>query len=489
MRVAFLRAARSRILLAIPAVVMGCGGGTEPGNGVAAILASPNPLSLPQLGIATLEVSLRDADGGVVDDAAHVTFQSLDPSIVTVNSAGAVGSVGPVGTTHIRVSSGTARLDVLVTVTLVQSMIIGNAKPIAIESDSSVAIDALVLDVFGYPVPGAQIEFSVEPASLFAMSPTGVLSAAAPDATGFGTVTARSGTLAVSVPVAVTSTGAHRRVMTEGSPGAVGRGIDGILFATGLGGPYFRIDPSDESVGTFFIAGGDMVDAAPGTTAATAWVVGAPNGSVSEVATATGEILASVGGFTGNPRSIALSDDRTRVYVGTDLGFLYLIDAASRTVTATYQLNEAIWSLAPDAAGDKLYAAQPTRVSEFDLSEERVTRLFRPGGSARDVALHGTATLLIASEGIGVSVASLASGEHVDHLLPCHPQAMALSPDGTRLAISCATWYVALVDYPSLALRALHPVGGTPRQLAFTSDGARVIATNANGWFDFFDFP
>ena len=242
------------------------------------------------------------------------------------------------------------------------------------------------------------------------MSPTGVLSAASPDATGFGTVTARSGTLAVSVPVAVTSAGAHRRVLTEGSPGAVGRGVDGILFGTGLGGPYFRIDPSDESVGAFFIAGGDMVDVAPGATAAAAWVVGAPNGSVSEVATATGEILASVGGFTGNPRSIALSADGTRIYIGTDLGFLYLIDAASRGVTATYPLNEAIWSLAPDAIGDKVYAAQPTRVSEFDLSEERVTRLFRPGGSARAVALHGPTTLLIASEGIGILVASLASG-------------------------------------------------------------------------------
>ena len=157
MRIALLTVVRPRILLAIAAVVMGCSGGTEPGNGVATILATPNPLSLPQLGIATLEVSLRDADGGVVDDDAHVTFQSLNSSIVTVNSAGAVGSVGPVGTRHIRISSGAAQLDVPVTVTLVQSMIIGNAKPMAIASDSSVAIDALLLDVFGYPVPGAEI--------------------------------------------------------------------------------------------------------------------------------------------------------------------------------------------------------------------------------------------------------------------------------------------------------------------------------------------
>jgi hypothetical protein len=487
MRNSFIIGGRSTGLGALAALLVGCGGGTEPGNGVATIIVTPNPVSLPQLSITTLQVSPRDEQGDLVEGAS-VTFRSQDTTMVSVNSSGAIGALGPVGTTAITVASGTASVDVPVTVTLVQSMMIGTAKPIVFASDSTVPIEALVLDVFGYPVPGAQIEYSVEPASLFAITGTGVLSAASATATGFGTLTVRSGVLSASAPVAVASAAAHRQAITGGSPWGLGRTVDGGLFATGIAGPYLMIDPADATATALPLAGSEMVDVAPGATAASAWVVGAPAGSVSEIATATGEILGTVGGFAGIPRSIALSGDNARVFVGTDVGHLYVIDAATRAVSNTYPLQEAIWSLVVDAAGDKVYAAQPTRVSEFDLSEERVTRLFRPGGNTSSLVLHGT-TLLIASSGWGVSVASLGSGAHTNHGLPCSAYDLALSPDGSRLAIACDTHYVVLADFPSMTLRALHPVGGYPRRVAFTADGQGVIATNLNGWIDFLDFP
>ena len=467
-----------------------CGGGSEPSGNVASIVATPNPLTIPQLSLATLEVTLRDADGDVVE-GPHITFESGDPSLVTVNAAGVVAAPGPVGTTKIVVTAGDARLEVPATVTLVQNLVIGNAKPIVFASDSSVQIVPLLSYAYGQPPPGVTFGYSVEPASLFVISPDGMLSAATPAATGFGTVTAAHGSLTASAAVAVASASALRTTDVDANPYGLIVTPDGAIHGTGVGGHYLRGSVDDETVSAVSLPGSDMVTIIPGVTLSSVWIVGTPAGSISEISTVTGEALGSVTGLDGTPLAIALVDDGTRLLAGTAAGYLYVIDAATKGILKTYNLGGAIANLAAHPSLPVVYASHPdiSRVLEFDLDQERVTRTILLNGRASGLALRGSTTLLVANTANRISEITLSTGAITDHTLPCTPFRIALSADETRLAISCAEHHVLLADLPEMQLRAMHRPGSYPRGIAFTPDGARAVVANESGWVNFVDFP
>ncbi len=116
-----------------------------------------------------------------------------------------------------------------------------------------------------------------------------------------------------------------------------------------------------------------------------------------------------------------------------------------------------------------------------ELPAEPYTCVLSADGQTLFVSLWGGAKVLIFDAVTLQSRGDMAVGEH--------PNAMALSKDGTRLFVACAnTNGVWVVDVPSrtateqisVALGAKAPPGSTPNAVALTSDGNTLLVANAD---------
>jgi sugar lactone lactonase YvrE len=148
-------------------------------------------------------------------------------------------------------------------------------------------------------------------------------------------------------------------------------------------------------------------------------------------------------------------------------------------------------AVSPD--GSKLYAvnvlgqtlsavdlARREEVKTVQLPAEPYTCLASPDG-ALYVSLWGGAKVLVFDASTLEKSAEIAVGEH--------PNAMALSPDGTRLFVACANtnavWAVDLssrkaTEQISVALFPGAPPGSTPNGLGLSPDGRTLLVANAD---------
>lgn len=135
-------------VLALVAALVGCGDSASPGPGE--IILAPRPL-VPQGLTLQLTATVVDGDGQPVAGQA-VTFASDDTTIITVDTAGLLHSVGPLGGVRVTARSGSLTTEVIAqvvqritSVTVPDSLVL----PQATEGPAPVALR----DFLGSPVP------------------------------------------------------------------------------------------------------------------------------------------------------------------------------------------------------------------------------------------------------------------------------------------------------------------------------------------------
>lgn len=164
------------------------------------IVVTPDPAVLPQRATLQLNPSLRDLADGVIAGAVFM-FSSSRPNIATVSAMGLVTSLGPAGETTVVIQSGTVSTSVQVAVTQLPTSIRVVPNPIRISRNSTLQLQATILDAVELPIVGSTVTFSTTFQPLVTVSTSGLLTSFA--SLGSGSVTVTSGSLTVQVPFTV----------------------------------------------------------------------------------------------------------------------------------------------------------------------------------------------------------------------------------------------------------------------------------------------
>ena len=226
-------------------------------------------------------------------------------------------------------------------------------------------------------------------------------------------------------------------------------------------------------------------------------VYAATYAGVSKIAaSAPGSVVAStaIRGFSWNSVALAVSPDNNTVYVSSADGSLYLIGAASHTITQTYTVSDSSGlgvAVSPD--GRKLYVATSLGVAVVNTATGAVSTNVVTAAAPRSLALTPDGRSLYVPVGAGTSIqvidtATLAATtisnpafQGVGHV--------ALLPNGTAfyaadLAPASGSTNLYKVGLPSntlLATTALLNYGGTGYALAILPDSSRAYVGQGNG--------
>src|SRR5439155_1603758 len=122
-------------------------------------------------------------------------------------------------------------------------------------------------------------------------------------------------------------------------------------------------------------------------------------------------------------------------------------------------------------------------VTEINTAADTVVRSFRPGGLPQDLVVgRGDSTLYLANEAGWVQVWNLKRWTRTDSIPVPAAFGLALTQDGEQLWVTeTAVGGIAVVDGASRAVIETIPVLGSPRHLAMTPDGTTAVVANEAG--------
>jgi hypothetical protein len=92
----------------------------------------------------------------------------------------------------------------------------------------------------------------------------------------------------------------------------------------------------------------------------------------------------------------------------------------------------------------------------------------------------------VANEHGWLDIWDLAEGARKDSVpLPGSAFGLAMSPDGTRLAVGVnSTGHVLQLNRQSRVVMRDHNTGGNPRRLQYSASGKTLAVANLEGWID-----
>jgi uncharacterized protein YjdB len=355
-----------------------------------------------------LTATVVDAEGRAIEDEP-VSFESSDPSILTVGGSGLLTSVGPRGTSIISASSGEVSAEVEGEVVLGASAMFVSPASLTLETGETVTINVTVTDEHGDSIPNAEFTVETSDAGVAGVS----YSSVGGRSPGSATITVTSGAYVQEIPATVTQVA--RRLTISPDPLILPLGGSQQLAAyvrDGAGDPIsgelIDFSSSDEAIltvdasGLARSVGGDglvTVTATSGPLADTSTIyVGTPPPGVPLG-------LVSVEGpwrvaMAGDDRYI-LAVDRAQLLSGTlpDFGFPDSIPLDGRPS-----------DLVVNAAGTLAYATIPDAngVDVVDLTTDHVVDLI-PVASANllSIALSADESKLVVGTVDGVEVLDL----------------------------------------------------------------------------------
>ncbi len=468
-----VKAGRSSVI--VPVTV------TENGRNIRVL---PEDASLPQLGTLQLHAALLDPAGTEIAGAAF-SFVSSDQSVASVDQAGLVSSAGPAGQVTISVSSGELTTQKTVSITQVPTSITLLPNSIRLGQSSTIPLGATVRDAAGSPIADAAITYSAEPSSLLAVSATGVLSAQGTP--GTGSVTAASGTLSVTVPVTVFTAGSLtgtivRTVSSTKLPFAVAMGDGDTYYGVGVNGQFEVGDFGTGSLATYQVSNSLVTGVAVDRTSGRVFAAGNVADGVMEMDPANGTKIRRWKA-PDQMYDLAISPDRSKLYVAGSSGELYVVSTASLTALDSFPIGTSVIHLLAHPSQPLVYASGLGTVTEINV-ETGATRTFSfPAAQATALAVNGT-KLFIAGEGGTVGVMDLATGETSSVAVDCQFYDLVLAPDGTQLLGSC-NWQgkAVLLDATTFEILKTIETGGGPRRVAIKPDGTGAIIANEWGWY------
>lgn len=177
--------------------------------------------------------------------------------------------------------------------------------------------------------------------------------------------------------------------------------------------------------------------------------------------------------------NLIVAPDGQRVYVTTADGTLYVVNAATNEVITTLSVGAAANGLAFSPGGNVLYVSSRDAgtVVAIDPLTNSITRTYTLGGMPQRLAVApDDSELYVANEVSGLDVVNVASGAVSSTSFGTAGYGLGLTPDGDLLYVLLAqAGEVRILDRITRAPVKTLVVGGTPRNVAFASDGTALV--------------
>jgi YVTN family beta-propeller protein len=186
--------------------------------------------------------------------------------------------------------------------------------------------------------------------------------------------------------------------------------------------------------------------------------------------------------------NVIVSPDGARVWATTDQGHLYAISTATNAVvdSLTLRQGDALRGLAMDPTGRWLFVGGCLSGSVYvvDTRVPALGRTLAVGGMPQHLAVSRDGSqLYVADEANGLDMVTLSSGAVRTITLAGGGYGLALSPDDAQLYVTIpSVGLVQVVDRATGSVQATLRVGGKPRGVAFTRDGAIAAIANEFGY-------
>lgn len=453
-----------------------------------AVLVEPASLTLPRGNVAQLFVTVTDEDSEPVANPA-LEFTISDPDIATVDAGGFVSAGPDLGQATITVSSGSLSRQVPITVTATPTSMEISPTSLVLARGASFPFTATVRDQVGLPITGLPVLWSSSNEAILVVSASGVVQSVAGD--GTAVLTASHGALSVTADVFIGEAPPGTIIATVQLPGAWGvtTTAAGGYFVTTLDGNLARGSLPAMALPTVIPVHAQATDVVINQAGTTAYVAGAiledggPMG-VGVVDLAANELVDVLPVTQIQPLALALSADESKVIVGTGEGF-QVVDIASKTILGG-QVTGLINAITRHPTQPLLYATVTgNAVLEIDAVTGAIARTFPLVGAVQGNAVSPDgARLYVADEGhLVVHVVNLATGLEEPSIASAGGFGLAISPDGAHLYLALSN-EIRIVDRATGVLLRTVSVNGSPRRIAFLSNGVAVV-TNESGWVDF----
>ena len=187
----------------------------------------------------------------------------------------------------------------------------------------------------------------------------------------------------------------------------------------------------------------------------------------------------------GGAVRVVLGPGETKLYVTLDNGGLTVLNSTSGAVETTIQLGTvALNGVALTSDRSRLYVSSVGgTVTEINTASDIVVRSFTAGGTPQDLVVgRGDSTLYLADEGGWVAVWNLKTWTRTDSIPVPAAFGFALTQDGAQLWVTqTGIGQIAVIDCVSGAVVETIPVLGRPRHLAMTPDGRTAVLANEAG--------
>lgn len=447
------------------------------------ISVSPDPATLNQKTTLQLQAQVVDAVGTPIPGST-ITFAPFNPSLISVSPTGLITSLGPAGTTNVRLSTPTLNRTISVVVNQVASDLLVAPSSIRIAKSGKAQLVATIVDAVGTPMPTGSITYTSADQSIVTVSSTGVITSVGP--LGSTSITVKSGpfTRTVNVEVADISRPSGTSVTTASFSGSWGLGIsvNGAIVAPGSDGSHTAIvDPQGSVLPTNGSAGGlDVTFNGAGTTA---YIGNQVNNRIDILDIATNSV-------TGNfpvvqPIAVQMSRDDQTLYVGAG-GVVVAYDVATKAEKGRISVSGTINAMTLHPSQPLLYVTgfEAGTVTEINTSTNSVTRSFHVAGTAQEaVVTPNGSTLYVAIENGDLAMFDLASGLQGPSISGAGGFGAALTPDGLELWVVMYNT-LKMVDLSARTFRTLAlPTSG--RRIVFSKDASVAVITQDGSGFMF----
>jgi YVTN family beta-propeller protein len=177
--------------------------------------------------------------------------------------------------------------------------------------------------------------------------------------------------------------------------------------------------------------------------------------------------------------NLIVSPSGRRVYVTTADGTLYVVNAATNTVITTVFVGVAANGLAWSPNGSILYVSSRDAgtVVAIDPTTNAITRTYTVGGMPQRLAVAPDGSeLYVANEISGLNVVNVASGAVSSTSFGTAAYGLGVTPGGDQLYVTLPqAGELRVLTRTTRALVKKLAIGGTPRNVAFATDGTALV--------------
>ena len=246
-----------------------------------------------------------------------------------------------------------------------------------------------------------------------------------------------------------------------------------------------RVDAGTLASSTSLPTGGNPADIVYDRSGARGYVADVLGFSVAIVNISNGTLEKEVP-VVGSAFRVAIAPSGDRVYVPMNNGQIAVLQTATGTLTNPINLSGPLNGIAFDQSGQRLYVSSMSgQIFVVDPASGQILNSRTVGGTGQEVVVSPDGSeLYVANEAGWVDVLDTSTLNSKARVTIPEAFGMSLSPDGSKLWVSCTRIGVVFVlDRVTRTLVDGFYVTGLPRRIAFTSSGKALVA-NEGGWLD-----